>query len=235
MEELPVQWDVTHKTEFTYDANGDITLITDYEWNNIFREWTNQSVTKYTYDKDINGNDTLIVEYYLDLVLPIPDWINKVKSTYTYDANGNITLHIDYYWDSNTSEWFIAVKYEYVYDANENMALQIVYYWDSNTSQWVASNKKTYYYSEHNITHINNIPEKHISVYPNPAIEYILFDLANSSSSATVELYDLQGKKVLEQKLTENRQVAVSNLPKGLYMYKLNNRGTIYTGKLIIE
>jgi hypothetical protein len=68
-----------------------------------------------------------------------------------------------------------------------------------------------------------------------PAKEYIIFDLTNISSSAMVELFDLQGKKVLERKLTDNKQVSVSNLPKGMYIYKLNNRDIIYTGKLIIE
>ena len=36
-----------------------------------------------------------------------------------------------------------------------------------------------------------------INIYPNPAKEYIVFDLTNISSSSTVELFDMQGKKVL--------------------------------------
>jgi Leucine-rich repeat (LRR) protein len=74
-----------------------------------------------------------------------------------------------------------------------------------------------------------------ISVYPNPATAFFTFDLKNISESAMVELFDLQGKKVLEQKLSENKQISVSNLPKGLYMYKINNGGKLYTGKIAVE
>jgi hypothetical protein len=74
-----------------------------------------------------------------------------------------------------------------------------------------------------------------INIYPNPAKEYMVFDITNISSSATVELFDIQGKKVLEQKLPENRQVSVSSLPKGLYLYRLNDRDNIYKGKITLE
>jgi len=74
-----------------------------------------------------------------------------------------------------------------------------------------------------------------INIYPNPAKEFVVFDVAIVGESATVQLYNVDSKKVLEQKLTDNKQVSISGLPKGLYMYKLNNKGYSYTGKLIIE
>jgi hypothetical protein len=74
-----------------------------------------------------------------------------------------------------------------------------------------------------------------INIYPNPAKEFVVFDVAIVGESATVQLYNVDGKKVLEQKLTDNKQVSTGDLPKGLYMYKLNNKGYSYTGKLIIE
>jgi hypothetical protein len=77
-------------------------------------------------------------------------------------------------------------------------------------------------------------PEK-LNVYPNPAKEYIVFDITNISNSAIVELFDNQGKKVLEQKLSVTGQIFISNLAKGLYLYRINNNGTIYKGKIIID
>jgi len=77
--------------------------------------------------------------------------------------------------------------------------------------------------------------EEVIFIYPNPSKEFIVFDLTNISESSIVELFDIQGKKVLEQMLSENKQISVSSLPKGLYLYKLYNRDIIYIGKLIIE
>jgi hypothetical protein len=111
----------------------------------------------------------------------------------------------------------------------------IFYLWDEPTSQWALNNKATYYYSEHNITFIHTIPEKHLSVYPNPAKEFIVYDLTNISSSATVEMFDIQGKKVLDQKLPENKQIPVNTLNKGLYLYRLVDGGNIYVGKITVE
>jgi hypothetical protein len=74
-----------------------------------------------------------------------------------------------------------------------------------------------------------------LAIYPNPAKASLVFDITNISSSVIVELYDLQGKKVLKQKLTENRQVSVSSLPKGLYLFKVNDSRNIYKGKIAVE
>ena len=149
----------------------------------------------------------------------------------TYDANGNNTLYVSYHWDETTSQWVGDSKNECTYDANGINTL-IVSNW---ANWWYPYDKATYYYSEHNITLIPEISEKHIRVYPNPAKDFIVFDLTNISKYAKVEIFDNQGKKILEQKLSENKQISVSNLSKGLYLYKLNDDGIIYTGKLLIE
>ena len=89
--------------------------------------------------------------------------------------------------------------------------------------------------SELNPTLDPGIHNSIISVHPNPAKEFIVFDLTNILSSAIVELYDLQGKKVMEKKISGDKRVTIGNLPKGMYMYKLHNNGISYTGKLIFE
>jgi photosystem II stability/assembly factor-like uncharacterized protein len=77
--------------------------------------------------------------------------------------------------------------------------------------------------------------ESTISVYPNPAKDFVVFDLPNGSESATVELYDIQGKKVIQQKLTETKQISVGHLPRGLYLYRLTDSKKFYAGKLVVE
>jgi hypothetical protein len=74
-----------------------------------------------------------------------------------------------------------------------------------------------------------------IYAYPNPASEYILFDLGNISEPAKVEIFDNRGRKILEQDISENRQINVSKLAGGLYLYRLNYDGKIYKGKIIVE
>jgi hypothetical protein len=74
-----------------------------------------------------------------------------------------------------------------------------------------------------------------MNVYPNPASEYIVFDVTNISESATVELFDNQGKKVLEEKLPVTGQISISHLAKGYYLYRINNSGIVYKGKIIAQ
>jgi hypothetical protein len=64
---------------------------------------------------------------------------------------------------------------------------------------------------------------------------YVVFDLTRDSETAFVELYNEEGNMVLEQKLPANRQISVSTLSKGLYLYRLRVRDTIYKGKLSVE
>lgn len=45
------------------------------------------------------------------------------------------------------------------------------------------------------------------------------------SLSARVELFDMQGKKILDQELAENKRLSISNLPKGFYLYTMNWTG----------
>ncbi len=74
-----------------------------------------------------------------------------------------------------------------------------------------------------------------ICIYPNPAGEYIVIDISNNSSFAKVELYDLQGKKVLEHRLSDNNRVQINRLSKGLYLYRLHDNGNVYEGKVTVE
>jgi len=220
------------KGENTYNANANMTLTIHYSWDEFTRQWVVSNKEEYTYNA--NGNLTLEI-FYNNWDLITSQWQDISKEEYTYDAKGNNTSYSSYNWDETDSLWVCDQKREFTYDANGNRTLFIFYLWDEFTSQMVVNSRTTYYYSEHNITFVPKIPENHISVYPNPASEYIVFEVTNISEPALVEIFDNQGKKVLQQKLSENKHISVGKLPKGLYMYKLNNSGNIYTGKVIVK
>jgi hypothetical protein len=113
--------------------------------------------------------------------------------------------------------------------------LHIRFEWDKTTSQWIDSRKESYFYSEHNVTFIPKTKEKEINVYPNPAKEFFVFDIPNIPEPALTEIFDNQGSKVIEQDVSENRQINVSQLVKGLYLFRLNYNGKILTGKIVVE
>ncbi|WCO00742.1 T9SS type A sorting domain-containing protein [Psychroserpens ponticola] len=74
------------------------------------------------------------------------------------------------------------------------------------------------------------------SMYPNPAKDVLNIKL-NNITKATLSIYDIQGKLVLEQSIseTQNLELNVSDLHSGLYFVKLNTATKEMVKKLIIE
>ena len=83
--------------------------------------------------------------------------------------------------------------------------------------------------TEHPLTKIN------IQVFPNPANEFIHVT-ANLSVDAIFELYDMLGRKILLQELSNfQTSISIKNLFFGLYYYKIiKDKAIIKSGKLLI-
>lgn len=75
-----------------------------------------------------------------------------------------------------------------------------------------------------------------ITVYPNPAIDKIFVDL-NDVTHCTFELFDAQGRIILQQELSvQKNHVGVQQLGKGMYLYRLNVGGRqVKAGRIIKE
>ncbi len=74
-----------------------------------------------------------------------------------------------------------------------------------------------YSYSKTVAVQVVNI--KSLRVYPNPASDALYIETSRSNENAIIQIIDLAGKKVKEQKLvlTGNTSVDISNLPKSIY------------------
>ncbi len=69
------------------------------------------------------------------------------------------------------------------------------------------------------------------SIYPNPVADIIRFDLEGIKA---YEIYDVLGKKVLQNNLETQNNIDVSNLSKGIYSINLiNEEGKIFTNRFI--
>ena len=79
-----------------------------------------------------------------------------------------------------------------------------------------------------NVAEINNFK---FNLYPNPASDILNIEFNEAIKS--VEIYSLQGQKVIETNQTE---INISNLASGMYIVKVQDlRGSFATKKLIIE
>lgn len=73
-----------------------------------------------------------------------------------------------------------------------------------------------------------------VNVYPNPATEYVTFDVpAGLSTDVKITLLDYTGRVVSTS--AGQQTVDVSNLSGGVYVYKLESSGLVFFQKLIIH
>jgi hypothetical protein len=82
-------------------------------------------------------------------------------------------------------------------------------------------------------TGITDIESSTISVYPNPTRDNIHIVLPENVSNAVFTLYDMQGKALIQQQISNQDVVSVDNLAAGIYIYNVRTEKGSYTGKII--
>lgn len=82
-----------------------------------------------------------------------------------------------------------------------------------------------------NTTAIKEENEELYNIYPNPTNGQIHF--STTSNKYTVELYDMLGKKILNE--FNPKTIDVSNFNKGTYMIRIYNENKVYSHKIIIQ
>jgi hypothetical protein len=255
-------WIYESKTEYT-NAGGKTIYDISYSWDITLPtpDWVNFGKTEYEYNVD--GKLIQVIFSDWDLTLPVPDWINSGKTVYGYDTEGNQNLMTSFSWDITltTPDWINSMKTESVYDTDRNITLYTISMWDETSGQWVGYNKTESVFSMEakvtttfnwdlingwvtekktttnysDVTRINKNMENEINVYPNPASDYIEFNIDNISESASAEIFDIHGRKIMEIKLSDKRQIEVGKLPKGLYIYRIQNSAITTTGRFVIQ
>ncbi len=79
---------------------------------------------------------------------------------------------------------------------------------------------------------IKNLDKRQVVLYPNPATNFISFQ-GNSSEKVNLKIFDISGKLILDQRLTTNQKIDVSNINSGIYLYSLTTENSIQTGKFV--
>ena len=79
---------------------------------------------------------------------------------------------------------------------------------------------------------MNLIKKKKLGIVPNPANDFITLNLQDEIINK-IEVYNVMGKKVKQfTNLSDNFPISVSDLSKGMYLVKVNDK---YTQKLIVQ
>ena len=244
-----LMWIESYKDEFINDSNGNSTSDSSYMWDELNSNWILIGRSESTYDT--NGNPTSCISFSWDEATSL--WTGNSKWEDGYDSNGNLIFASEFEWDETTSNWIGYYKDEYIYDitilANElilpgfyfddefiNKVTDILYYSiDENSGQWYVDSRVKFFYSDNTNTGIEGNKQNGIKVYPNPAADILNFDITNSYGSATIEICNIQGKLLLQKEVSQNLQISVDHLPRGLYIYKINDSNAVKTGKIILQ
>jgi hypothetical protein len=74
-----------------------------------------------------------------------------------------------------------------------------------------------------------------INIYPNPATDNIVISLRENITNAVFTLYDMQGKVLIRQAVTNEDVISVSEFAAGIYIYNVSTGKERYQGKIVIS
>ena len=85
-------------------------------------------------------------------------------------------------------------------------------------------------------TNINNLNEFSLSVYPNPATEYLTLQTGKNGAKADLCIIDMEGRVLMANKSLENgSRISLANLNNGNYMLKIVSNCETKVRQLIIK
>ncbi|HET6559243.1 MAG TPA: T9SS type A sorting domain-containing protein, partial [Prolixibacteraceae bacterium] len=217
-------WQGVDKNQYAYDEKGNKLLYYDFHWDQVTNKWLEFSKYNYTYDENGNLIDDLW-QRYLDFTTN--KYAEVFKSNFSYDTSLNVSEVL-----MPPLSYFIRPEYA---ESTVNKPLNYTHY-ALIEDVWQSFEKGTYYYSNQEVSNVSTqISNKGVKVYPNPASGFIKFEIKDDLNPLLVELYDLNGKKVLSQKHLPKDQITVRQLRPGIYFYKLTRSNEIHQGKVVIK
>ena len=75
-----------------------------------------------------------------------------------------------------------------------------------------------------------------VSIYPNPTSDILNISLKNAEEIETADMYDMTGKKVKSLELVSGtNQVSITDLPKGMYIVRMQTSDAVMTEKVMLK
>jgi hypothetical protein len=240
-------WIEVSKEESVFDDNGQVVLQSESIWSSDSNDWILQD--KYEREYDVNGFNTYSVSYgrdeLLDQVVPLKRWVSIP------DAYGDTQTSIVSVWENGKNDWVERDQTDYSFDyayaredlmtslsAKHKITRRMEYLFEDDGlggGEWKVSDDFGYYYTDLAVTDDTDLSVKQISIYPNPATDYIKIDGDPEAGGARVLIYDVSGKLVINQVLDDGGRIPVSHLSEGIYVVRLILGGQVKTGKIMIE
>lgn len=222
---------VTDSIDFKYNPNGEIESRTKYFKDYPDYIWVVAEKIEYSYD----SNRKLITELsYLPKTNP-PDGniILSLKSEYYYDSSYGVKdLFLPYEFNDFSADRYLLMSNKWNFLISYKIDERINY---TNPPLWTIDRRIKYYYSDHLTTRTEKHRKNETTVYPNPAEDYFVVDLGNISQPSVFELFDIHGRIVLREEIHQTHRIQVSQLQRGMYIYKIQLQNQVTTGKILLQ
>lgn len=243
------QWIGSYKTTQEFDSNGHLTEIISLSWDTENNQWTTDSKTQSSFDS--YGNEILTLDLSYDP--STGTWLEYYRTEQKFEADGDIleTLTLaakdssgqytskfkhQYLYNQDFYEVDAAVPYEWSGKVPVHMILgSVTMKWDQTSGTWIKFQNHDYWYSDFKgSSSIPETPLTSIRVFPNPVSDVLFVESDQSSEPIIFEMADITGKQVISKTLNGSRnQVQLSELPGGLYIYRVIMNGESYYGKVV--
>jgi hypothetical protein len=221
-----ISWENSQQYIYNYNANNYMVSVLVQNWNGS--AWADSHQSFYTYDADNNLVNVLSKNFEGNV------WVNSSQSIYSFDINNNMTGIFGQTWNGNS--WVNAWQFLYVYDINNFTTSYAYKYWD-NTGNELMGGDSSYYYA-HTIVGIKNLPihDQNITISPNPNSGK--FIISSNSFITSIEVFNLFGDRIYSD-FNLNCQILkaidMSNVPKGIYIAKVQSGKGMHSRKIVIH
>ncbi len=244
-------WVVKEKIYFEYIEDK---LHYIFKWINIDGQWKLDEKQWYLYD---NIQWSLYTKSYYKWFDETNDWKLISRKGYSYNENDQYTSHSEVSREINDDNWTALSKESYEYDyskefdqlllPNNPLSFQPFYFHhkitsgilskkELNNNPYIPYRKIAFYYgNEGTSTNTREQKSYDIKIFPNPANEVIWINSPNKDLPITVELFSVDGQKILTRTLSDVNQINISEVESGIYIYKIYQDKNITTGKICIK
>jgi hypothetical protein len=209
-------WQYKEKTNSKFDSNNMFTSVVNENYVSSNNSWEYSDSTFYSNQ----GDD---IDFYETYDWGGIAWEKSEKDDLFHNTSysySDLLLPIEYQEDDEIAKYFT------------HMITKLDIY-EEDGGNWESDMTANFFYASITINSLENNKQENLSIYPNPATDFIT--IANKSNKLlNIYIFDISGKKVIQQSFNSSKKVDLSKLESGVYFIQLVDEAEmIYTKKLI--
>lgn len=254
------KWKLISRSTFQYNAQGKMDLQQDYSRDENNTKWVLTSKYQHTYSGDLEMSYESF--YWLEIMWMgmskteyayYPSGLIKSETDYSSDfmsggyRKSSLTKHVykneladtimDFKWENEN--WQAVAFEKYFYQPGSTNIKAVDYYEIPETKSLAAnvSLQKTdvvlYFYDNSGNTGFVNPNFAEVSVFPNPVSSMVQV-FVPTPVNCRLDIFDVNGKLMQSNVISDvTTQVQMDRYKKGLYIFRINNNGTMTSRKVV--